>query len=337
MKTYLLPEKGNFYKANLHCHTTVSDGKWTPEQVKENYQARGYSIVAYTDHSVFVTHNELGDDSFLPLNGYEISFREPSDSLLKRKCHICLISLDPDKQKHKYVCNDAYLKKNEHVVRLASDMEYISDDYSGAHISDVIKKAAKDNFFVTYNHPIWSLETKDEYRNYHGMHAMEIVNWNCITEGYNDRNENIYDQMLRDGKKIYCLAADDNHDAYPIGHPKNDSFGGFTVIKAEELSYDAVAEALVKGNFYSSEGPEIKELYFEDGKVHITSSEAVRIVMSTECRQYRTVTAERQGDTVTSAIFEIRPAMGVYVRFTVFDREGKAAYTNAYFLSDLTL
>ena len=25
MKIYLLPESGNFYKANLHCHSTVSD------------------------------------------------------------------------------------------------------------------------------------------------------------------------------------------------------------------------------------------------------------------------------------------------------------------------
>ena len=37
---YLLPEKGNFYKANLHCHTVVSDGALTPEQVKEAYQAQ---------------------------------------------------------------------------------------------------------------------------------------------------------------------------------------------------------------------------------------------------------------------------------------------------------
>ena len=33
MKKYLLPENGNFYKANLHCHSTFSDGKWTPEEL----------------------------------------------------------------------------------------------------------------------------------------------------------------------------------------------------------------------------------------------------------------------------------------------------------------
>ena len=76
MKKYLLPEKGEFYKANLHCHTSVSDGGYTPQQVKEMYQKQGYSIVAFTDHDVLVPHPELADDNFLPLNGYEIEIND---------------------------------------------------------------------------------------------------------------------------------------------------------------------------------------------------------------------------------------------------------------------
>ena len=34
MKKYLLPQNGQFYKANLHCHTNFSDGKRTPAEVK---------------------------------------------------------------------------------------------------------------------------------------------------------------------------------------------------------------------------------------------------------------------------------------------------------------
>ena len=40
MKQYLLPENGRFYKANLHCQTTISDGDWTVEKIKEEYQKR---------------------------------------------------------------------------------------------------------------------------------------------------------------------------------------------------------------------------------------------------------------------------------------------------------
>lgn len=46
----LLDSEGNWYKANLHCHCTVSDGEWTAEKIKEEYQKQGYSVIAFTDH-----------------------------------------------------------------------------------------------------------------------------------------------------------------------------------------------------------------------------------------------------------------------------------------------
>ncbi len=66
-RIWLLPQEGAFYKANLHCHTTFSDGVWTPEQVKKEYQARGYSIVAFTDHNVYRFHRGLCDEHFVAL------------------------------------------------------------------------------------------------------------------------------------------------------------------------------------------------------------------------------------------------------------------------------
>ena len=44
MRKYLISEKGSFYKANLHCHTTVSDGCLTPEEVKAAYKEKGYEF-----------------------------------------------------------------------------------------------------------------------------------------------------------------------------------------------------------------------------------------------------------------------------------------------------
>jgi len=61
MKHYLLPDQGQFYKANMHTHTTISDGKFTPEEIKQLYMEKGYSIVAYTDHEVMMSNNDLTD------------------------------------------------------------------------------------------------------------------------------------------------------------------------------------------------------------------------------------------------------------------------------------
>ena len=100
MKKYLLPENGSFYKANLHCHSIYSDGKHYPEQIKEMYKERGYSIVAFTDHNMFIPHPELTDENFLSLHGIEMDIY--SSDLYKipfsrvRTCHLCCIALDPE-------------------------------------------------------------------------------------------------------------------------------------------------------------------------------------------------------------------------------------------------
>ncbi len=44
-RIYLLPETGNFYKANLHSHTIVSDGRLKPEESKEIYKQHGYQVL----------------------------------------------------------------------------------------------------------------------------------------------------------------------------------------------------------------------------------------------------------------------------------------------------
>ena len=79
MVKYLLTDKKKYYKANLHCHTTVADGADTPEQMKEAHKAHGYSILAYSDHCIMVPHPELKDDEFLPLTACELGVSAIAD------------------------------------------------------------------------------------------------------------------------------------------------------------------------------------------------------------------------------------------------------------------
>jgi hypothetical protein len=53
------------HKANFHTHTTVSDGHLSPMEVVDEYQRRGYSILAITDHNR-VTYPWTGFDDFSP-------------------------------------------------------------------------------------------------------------------------------------------------------------------------------------------------------------------------------------------------------------------------------
>ena len=99
MRKYLISENGNFYKANLHCHSTLSDGKLTPVEIKDLYKRLGYSIVAYTDHDILIPHDDLTDDEFLALHGFEVEITRPEPPLSfahLKSCHMCFIGIDPD-------------------------------------------------------------------------------------------------------------------------------------------------------------------------------------------------------------------------------------------------
>ena len=65
MKKYLISPSKKQYKANLHCHSILSDGKKTPDELKEMYKRNGYSILAITDHERPYEHQRLADEDTL--------------------------------------------------------------------------------------------------------------------------------------------------------------------------------------------------------------------------------------------------------------------------------
>jgi len=329
LKKYLIPENGNFYKANLHSHSTVSDGELTPEEMKKLYMDNGYSIIAYTDHNHFVTHNELSDESFLALNGVENAADEHGKpQFFDRCCDICFISLSPDRKLHPF--------QNENNVIGDGEYSPFTPEYCTEDINAMIKTGTENGFFATYNHPTWSLEDYERYMSYYGMNAMEIFNFSSSVDGYDEYNPEIYDNMLRSGKRIFCLATDDNHNRAP-NTCHWDSFGGFTMIKAPSLKYEDVADALKNGHFYSSRGPEIYALWIDTSNwsVHIKCSDAVKTVCTRGGRRCRAVYAKEHGVEALNEMYFSINKDDIYFRITVFDKDGMTADTNAYFIDTL--
>ena len=94
----------------------------------------------------------------------------------------------------------------------------------------------------------------------------------------------------------------------------------------------AIIEALEKGDFYCSQGPEIKDVYVQDGKVHITCSDAKEIYLATGIRRCRVARAKK-GEYINSASFPLVDKMR-YIRLEVVDENQKSAYTRAYFTDE---
>ena len=335
MKKYLLPENGNFYKANLHMHTTISDGEMTVEETKKKYMEKGYSIVAFTDHEVMVQHTDISDENFLAITSTEIGINirryTPFEYL---KCyHLNLYSKEPLKE--------CYSTFNEDYIWLENSKKYVTEEqklvkydkeYSIECINDIIKKAKEDKCLVSYNHPVWSLQNYEDYIGLKGLWGVEWYNTGCVIVGYNDSYQPIED-LARLGERVCPLATDDAHSIA-------DCFGGWVMVKCNNLNYETVYSALEKGEFYSSTGPSILSLYIDDGIVKVKTSGVKSIQLITD-RRYTMV---KNGSDLKEASFDIKDYLkeslnkhneNQYIRITVIDDCGNVAHTRPYFIDEL--
>lgn len=345
MKKYLLPKQGKFYKANMHCHSTISDGNWDLLKIKEEYKKHGYSIVAFTDHDVFIPHKELRDENFLPLHGFEIEINSETGKHfdVSPTCHLCMIAKDENiiNQPCYYRGDDKYYFansiKNKVHVKYDESIEDFIRVYGPEGINKLIKTCKDSGFFVTYNHPNWSLENFELFTKLDGLDAIEMFNSTCIVEGHLDINEKEYDAMIRSGRYVYCVGGDDNHNFHPESSGHFDSFKSFTMIKAKSLTYKDVISGLTKGHIYASQGPLIKSLYVEDGYVHIKCSPSKIIRYNTGSRRAEIIYSDDLNKkSITEASFKIKEG-DVYFRITIIDKNHKQANTIAYFTKNFKL
>lgn len=334
---YLISPFKKQYKANLHCHSVFSDGKKTPEELKEMYKRHGYSILSITDHETPKSHSYLSDSEFLALTGYETYVRPSSDckyDVYAKEIHLNLFARDPENET--IICyNPKYCKymtaqQKEQLKKVGSQK---TREYTVEYVNELIQTARENGYLVAYNHPWWSMEAEADVLAYEGYFSMEMCNYSSYLLGRLEYNAALYDKMLNSGKRVFCHSADDNHNGAEEGSPSCDSFGGFTMIMPEEFTYDSVIDAMEKGEMYSSMGPEIKEVSMEGNKIHIECSEVEKILVFTGSKGPKRKFAPIN-ETITSADFEIDDR-AKFVRVSVVDKFGRAADTRGFFRDEL--
>ena len=323
MTRHLLPLEGRFYRANLHSHSTDSDGYMTPAELVEAYRAHGYSILAISDHNKFIDRTDLCRDDFLVLNSYE--FNHADYALRGRSVHMGLIARSPD-------------------IRQAPDLHKFDrgpvsefDPEFSARISENARLAAEAGFLPIYNHMRWTMDNDADLLSYNGFWGMEIFNYFSEILGIEEFNLPAYLAKLRQGARMFGIAADDNHNfsgdrakALKLSSPWDLSFGGWIEVKAPNLRYETVIAALERGDFYSSMGPKFEALYIEDGVLHVKCSPVRRIAISTMNRNGNQSRGHR-GITLTEAEFPLRNDVG-FVLVTITDEKGMHAVSQPYWL-----
>ena len=331
-KKHLLPQVDRYFKANLHTHSTISDGKLTPEEVKESYKALGYQILCLTDHNTIVNHSDMNEPDFLMLTGAEININ--SEHYQKHKgqtYHLNLIAKDPDNLWFPAKRPRPFTVSEE----LDSKIQYDTMDirYNPDSINAMIAKANENGFLVMYNHPTWSCQTYPDYAPLKGLWGMEVRNTECCLLGHNENNFRVYKDLLTQGNCVFPLGTDDMHSPRALGQ-------SWIMVGASDLRYSSVIEALEKGDFYMSCGPEITSLWVEDDVLKVTCSDARQINIETYGRRAKVFTAEsellREAEfPLDTFLAEADGDSDAFIYITVTAPDGTYAVTRAYYRNEL--
>lgn len=337
MKKYLIDPKKTQYRANLHCHSVLSDGKLTAQELKTAYKNEGYSILSITDHERPCNHSDLTDQDFLLLTGYEAYIRPDPDcryDVFEKEVHLNLFAKEPDNEA--YICyNPKYCKyvKDEaekQAFKKVGSMR--TREYTTEYINEFIRTAAENGYLVSYNHPVWSFESEEMILSYENIFSLEINNYSSWLGNSLEYSGALYDKLLRMGKNWFCHAGDDNHNTSPFGSANCDSFGAFTMIMAENLTYPAVISAMESGEMYASTGPSIKEVSYEDGTVHVECSNAKKIIVFDGSKSPLHRIADN-GETLNSSDFILKENTK-YFRVVIIDENNNTASSRGFIRSE---
>lgn len=301
---FLQDENAVWLKGNLHSHSVNSDGKLTPEEMKEAYRSHGYDFLAVTDHDIYTDTRNMTDDKFTMIQGFELWSNATND----KDIHVHFLWDD----KIEGIAPNQVLHLPERTGKVATAFAY-----------EMRNKGA----FVQLNHPHWSMLASTEVEDENPYHSVEIINYG--TEWLENTGDGsiFWSEMLYRGVKLWGTGADDNHNGEPLDSQYSDSFGGFTVVKAKDRSPKAIMDALFSGSFYTSTGPSIYDFYVEDDEVHIVCSPCERIWLSGHTRPYQ----RKIGRHVTEFVTKLRGTEKL-VRAECMDAAGRSAYTNPIYL-----
>jgi hypothetical protein len=168
---------GRWLRANLHTHTTTSDGEFSAAERARQYREAGYQVLAITDHDWTNDISGLSDDDFLVINGMEVH---------------------PD-------CPDASCY---HLVLLNVPHGFTRADEPDPNA--IIRKVKAVGGETIIAHPYWCGHTVNHLLPIEGAVAVEVYNATCTKIGKGLSSVH-WDDLLDAGMILPAVAVDDVH------------------------------------------------------------------------------------------------------------------------------
>lgn len=282
--------QGAWFRGNCHTHTTLSDGKQDPKDTAAAYRKRGYDFLVLTDHGK--AHDDvesLTDKGFLVIRGAEMHPRPQCGGF-----------------DHHFIALGVKTSPPKSAMKTAQS---------------AIRWGKRQGALVYYCHPYWTGHGMTHLEEGREAIGLEVYNATCDVWRGLGYSEVHWDQVLSRGWRWPALAVDDTHRS------DKDGFLGWVMVKAKRLDRRNILDALRKGYFYSTQGPEIKNISMKNGVITLNCSPAVEVVWhgNGPCG---TRIAAGPDQLIEQAVFEPKSSATTYLRAMVRDSCDRKAWSN---------
>jgi len=303
-----------WFRGNTHTHTLWSDGDAAPEFALDWYKSHGYQFLVLSDHNIFAEGEKWirigpGRTDMRPETlkllldrfGKAVELRERGgvqEMRLKTLDQLRASFEEKDRFlliKGEEITDEHGRKPIHHGMMNHTNLIPPTGGSSVREILERTVRAAQEEekksgrpVLLHLNHPNfgWAVEP-DDIAHVAGEHFFEVYNGHRGAWNYGDRRhkstEQIWDYVLAmrlgklGGDPLYALATDDAHQ-YFKDQAVTSPGRGWVMVRAEELSAEAITKAMLAGDFYASSGVTLESVVSdrEGTKIRVASQPGVK-------------------------------------------------------------
>jgi hypothetical protein len=224
-------QPARWYRGNTHAHTTrCGHADSEPEAVAQWYLDRGYHFLCLSEHNQFIDPATVK----LPEGRRSDFILIPGQEITGEKVHMTGLNVEK-------LVGHLVRGPNGKVIQAYTDF---TRQVGGAPI---------------INHPnfMWALSVSD-IRPVRNCFLFELHNGHPSVNNGGDATrpstEKMWDDLLTDGMVIYGVSSDDMHELKHVDRSRSNPGRGWVMVRAPELTPDAITDALDRGDFYATSG-----------------------------------------------------------------------------------
>lgn len=233
-----------WYKGNTHTHTVICGHADThPDTVALWYLERDYNFLILSEHNKFIDPDSVN----LPDGRREDFILIPGEEVSDEK-HIHTTAMNINR-----LVPIGYPYEFEPIQD--NSYENLKIYYMQKHV-DSIRNAGG---IPILNHPNWqSGAPASSIQQVERLHMFELYNGHPYVNNWGNKRhasmEQKWDSLLTAGIKMFGVSSDDAHFFQEWAVDVSNPGRGWVMVNSEELTPDAITNAMAAGDFYSSSG-----------------------------------------------------------------------------------